>query len=169
MNSYQQLWWEQTRSDHTMLLLLRRHGAAECQQLHYLQMVTEKLGKAYFWRSGHPPPKSHVSFVRFLQALDNRSQRDVERIAALFGFGAASQFGHWISTITPLAYALERLAPALAGDHAENPEYPWPRLAPTHTPASHQFQIWKDLTESGRGRQFVKIIDAAVKHFPNYG
>ena len=169
MNSYQQLWWEQTQSDHSVLLLLRHQGAAACHQLHYLQMVTEKLGKAYFWRTGNPPPKSHVSFVRFLQALDNRKQSDVERIAKLLGFGAVSQFEQWISTITPLAHALERLAPALAGDHSENPEYPWPQLSPTHTPVSHPFPIWKELTESGRGRQFLKIIDAAVKQFPNYG
>ena len=150
-------------------LLLRRQGAAECHQLHYLQMVTEKLGKAYFWRSGSPPPKSHVSLVRFLQALDDRPQSDVKRIAVLLGFGTALNFENWISTVTPLAYALERLAPSLAGDDAENPEYPWPRRALIKAPVSHQFQVWKDLTETGRGRQFLKVIDAAVNHFPKYG
>jgi hypothetical protein len=79
MNDYQRLWWEQTRSDHAVLLMLRRQEAMPCQQLHYLQMVTEKLGKAYFWRTGHPPPQSHVSFVRFLQALDSRSNADRAR------------------------------------------------------------------------------------------
>jgi hypothetical protein len=89
MNPYQSLWWEQTRSDHAVLLLLRRNGAGSCHQLHYLQMVTEKLGKAYFWRTGHAPRKSHASFVRFLQALDNRRGRDRNRIANLFGFARA--------------------------------------------------------------------------------
>ena len=169
MNSFQQLWWEQTRSDHDVLRLLRRQGAAPCHQLHYLQMVTEKLGKAYFWRSGSAPPKSHVSFVRFLQALDNRTHTEVDRIAGLLGFGSANQFESWISTITPLAYDLERIAPALAGDNGPNPEYPWPRRAPTHTPTSYDFQIWKALTETGRGRQFLKVIDTAVEQFPGYG
>src|SRR5712691_5226381 len=89
MNSYQRLWWEQMRSDHSVLLLLRQQGASPCQQLHYLQMVTEKLGKAYFWRTGNPPRKSHASFVRFLQALDDRPDPDRTRIAVIFGFRRA--------------------------------------------------------------------------------
>ena len=80
---------------------MRRHGVAACHQLHYLQMVTEKLGKAYFWLTGNPPRKSHASFVRFLQALDNRPSADRLRIANLFGFGRAQDFENWIPTITP--------------------------------------------------------------------
>ena len=64
MNSQQRLWFEQTRSDHSVLMLLRKQDAAPCHQLQYLQMVTEKLGKAYFWRTGSPPPVSHVSTSR---------------------------------------------------------------------------------------------------------
>ena len=45
MNQYQELWWTQARSDHKVLLLLRRTSADSCHQLHYLQMVTEKLAK----------------------------------------------------------------------------------------------------------------------------
>ena len=169
MNDYQRLWWEQTRSDHAVLLMLRQKGAVPCHQLHYLQMVTEKLGKAYFWRSGHPPPKSHVSFVRFLQALDNRSNADRAHIANLLGFGKVHGFVNWISTVTPLAHALERLAPALAGDQGPNPEYPWPRLAPVRAPTTYTFPVWKDLTEKGQGRQLLKVIDLAVVCFPDYG
>src|SRR5438105_3289412 len=106
MNSFQTLWWEQTRSDHSVLLLMRRQGINPCQQLHYLQMVTEKLGKAYFWRTGRSPRKSHASLVRFLQALDDRPEPERFRIAELFGFGRAQDFENWIPTITPLAYAL---------------------------------------------------------------
>jgi hypothetical protein len=132
-------------------------------------MVTEKLGKAYFWRSAHPPPKSHASFVRFLQALDNRPTPDLTRIAGYLGFGRADDFANWIPTITPLAYDLERLAPALAGDNGPNPEYPWPRALPVEAPASYQFAVWTQLTESGRGHQLLQVIDAAVLRFPMYG
>ena len=52
MNPYQRVWWQQVQSDYSVLLLLRREGAAPCRQLHYLQMVTEKLAKAYLWRHG---------------------------------------------------------------------------------------------------------------------
>ena len=169
MNTYQSLWWDQTRSDYTVLLLLRREGAAPCHQLHYLQMVTEKLGKAYFWRTGHAPRKSHLSFVRFLQAIDDRPDPDLTRIAELFGFGRARDFENWIPTITPFAYELERLAPALAGDNGPNPEYPWPRAGPVHAPATFEFGVWTRLTDTGRGRQLLKVIDAAVLKFPEYG
>ncbi len=168
MNDYQRRWWEQTLSDHAVLLLLRGQGAAPCHQLHYLQMVTEKLGKAYFWRTCRPPPKSHVSFVRFLQALDSRSNADRAHIAGLLGFGKVQGFVNWISTVTPLAHALERLAPALAGDNGANPEYPWPRLAPARAPATYSFPVWKELTEKGQGRQLLKVIELAVGRFPEY-
>lgn len=167
MNQYQRLWWEQARSDHGVLLLLRRNAGSPCHQLHYLQMVTEKLGKAYFWRTGRPPRKSHVSFVRFLQALDDRPRRELTQIAQLFGFRRHTDFEKWIPTITPLAYDLERLAPDLAGD-GPNPEYPWTWEKPTSTPATYHFPVWRQLTESGRGRQLLQIIDTAVEQFEEY-
>ncbi|MCA9157918.1 MAG: hypothetical protein KDA72_06300 [Planctomycetales bacterium] len=52
MNSYQLVWWQQAQSDHQTFLLARRQGIAQCHSLHYLQMVTEKIAKAYFRRSG---------------------------------------------------------------------------------------------------------------------
>lgn len=168
MNSYQQLWFEQTKSDHSVLIRLRKQEAAPCHQLHYLQMVTEKLGKAYFWRTGSPPPKSHVSFVRFLQTIDDRPRTEVDRIAKLLGFSKAILLQAWIKQVSPLAHALERLAPALAGDHGPNPECPWPRQAPTSAPAAFNFPIWSDLTRTTRGRVLLLVIDTAVAEFPNY-
>jgi hypothetical protein len=168
MNSYQQVWWEQTCADHAILQLLRKTGAAACHQLHYLQMVTEKLGKAYFWRTARAPRTSHASLVRFLQALDDRRGADADRIAALLGFGRSQDLQNWIPTITPLAYDLERLAPQLAGYDSPNPEYPWPHAAPANAPVSFRFAIWTDLTETGRGRQLLRVIDAAVWKLPEY-
>jgi hypothetical protein len=169
MNRYQEVWWEQTRADHAVLCLLRERGAASCHQLHYLQMITEKLGKAYFWRVGRPPRVTHAYFVRFLQALDDRPTPDVHRIAGLLGFGRPEDLERWIPTITPLAYDLERLAPDLAGLNSANPEYPWPHAAPVHAPVSYSFPVWAELTETGRGRQLLRVIDAAVFRFPDYG
>lgn len=168
MNEYQRLWFEQTSSDHSILIMLRKQGAAPCHQLHYLQMVTEKLGKAYFWRTGSPPRKSHISFVRFLQTLDDRPRREVDRVAKLLGFSKAVSLEAWIKTISPLAHELERLAPGLAGDHGANPEYPWPRTAPTYAPVSFTFGIWTVLVDTTRGRKFLRVVDTAVKEFPNY-
>ncbi|HEV3301695.1 MAG TPA: hypothetical protein VG055_18720 [Planctomycetaceae bacterium] len=132
-----------------------------------LAMVAEKLGKAYFWRTNRPPRRGHASFVRFLQALDDRPAFEVQRIAKLLGFGRAEDLENWIPVVAPLAYAIERLAPDLASD-GPNPEYPWPFHAPVSTPASYDFPVWSSLTESGRGRDLLHAIDAAVRHFPEY-
>jgi hypothetical protein len=76
MNRYQELWWRQSESDHAVFKLLRGQGPAVCHTLHYLQMTTEKLAKAYFWRTGSPPQKSHIGFVKFLQFLGQISLRN---------------------------------------------------------------------------------------------
>lgn len=64
MNRFQRVWWVQAKSDHEMFVVCRSNGLPRCHSLHFLQMATEKLAKAYFWRSGNPPPKSHSGFVK---------------------------------------------------------------------------------------------------------
>ncbi len=127
-----------------------------------------KTGQSLFLAKRHRSPKSHVSFVRFLQSLGGRSAQDRQRIADLLGFGTADRFRNWVPTITPLAYELERLAPALAGDLGPNPEYPWPRLSPGQAPASFAFPVWKRLISTGKGKQLLRVIDNAVVGFPRY-
>ena len=166
MNSYQELWWQQAKSDHHAFVLLRGRGIAQCHSLHYLQMATEKIAKAYFWRSGSPPPRRHAGFVQFLRFLGHIRQKDRERIANLFSFNRFTDFRNWIRAVLPIAYALERLAPDLAGD-GPNPEYPWPHAAPHAAPATYDFPVWALLT-SGRGRDLMKVIRIAVGRFPDY-
>ena len=106
--------------------------------------------------------------MRFLQLLDDRPRTEVDRIAKLLGFSKAVSLEAWIKSISPLAHALERLAPALAGDAGPNPEYPWPRTAPVHAPATFCFEIWTELMNTTRGRQFLLVVEIAVAQFPNY-
>lgn len=167
MNSYQELWWQQAQSDYAALTLLRRHGADSCQLLHYLQMVTEKLAKAYFWRSGNAPPRSHASFVRFMRSLGGVRQSERDNVAAAFGFRRFEDLRHWVRSALPLAYELERLAPALAGN-GPNPEYPWPWKVPEYVPARFHFDVWDQLTNTGRGRQLMQVIQSAVNNFSMY-
>jgi hypothetical protein len=168
MNNFQELWWQQTQSDHDVLTLLRRQGVAPCHQLHYLQMVTEKLGKAYFWRSGNPPPTRHAGFVQFMRFLGSVRQAERRQIADTFGFSRFEDFQNWVRAVLPLAYALEQLAPDLAQD-GPNPEYPWPHHAPEHVPARFEFDVWSQLTNTGHGRQLLHVIRLAVEKFPSYG
>ena len=168
MNSYQELWWRQAQSDQTVLVSLRRNGAAACHQLHYLQMVTEKLAKAYFWESGNPPRRTHAVLVQFLRSLGGVPQSKRQRITDALGFGRFDDLQNWLREVLPLAYELQKLAPNLAQD-GPNPEYPWQQVAPQFAPVSFEFDLWTKLTNSGRGRQLMQVIRRAVDRFPSYG
>jgi hypothetical protein len=168
MNSFQELWWEQFRSDHSVLILLRRNGADPCHQLHYLQMVTEKLAKAYFWRSGDSPPRNHAGFAQFMRSLGGVQPSKQAQIAASLGFKNFSSLRTWIRAVQPMVYDLERLAPALSLD-GPNPEYPWPHRAPTDNPVRYRFELWEQMTTTAMGRQLVRVVGHAVDRFPNYG
>ncbi len=166
MNGYQKLWWQQAKSDHDTFVLLRSQGVEQCHILHYLQMATEKIAKAYFWRSDKPPAKSHAGLRQFLKFLGHTSPRDRERIANLFSFRHFSDFQNWIRAVLPMTHDLERLAPDLAGN-GPNPEYPWPHATPQYAPAHYDFPVWATL-KSHRGRDLMRVIHIAVERFPEY-
>ncbi len=166
MNDAQELWWRQARSDHALFVQSRRAGIDECHLLHYLQMATEKLSKAYFWRSGHSPPRTHTGFVRFLKALLDR-RADLDRIASGLGFRRREDLDNWVRNVQVLAYALQNIAPAEAGD-GPNPEYPWPHDTPAHCPIGHKFVLWEQLSNTGRGRKLMEFIGRAVASFEDY-
>lgn len=166
MNRYQELWWRQAKSEYGAFSLLRGRGVAPCHSLHFLQMVTEKIAKAYFWRTGSPPPRSHAGFVQFLRFLGHTRRRDQDRIAKIFSFNRFEDFQNWIRKVLPMAYELERLTPNLAND-GPNSEYPWPHAAPEFAPVDYRFDVWASLM-SGRGRDLLRIIHIAVDRFQEY-
>jgi hypothetical protein len=134
--------------------------------LHYLQMATEKLAKAYLWGSGSPPPSSHACFVQFLRYLGHIRQGNRERIANLFTFSRYRDFQNWLRRVLEIAYELERLAPALAAG-GPNPEYPWPHSQPEAALVDHRFAVWQTLT-TGQGRNLMRVIHLAIERFPEY-
>jgi hypothetical protein len=166
MNTYQNLWWTQSVCDHTAFKRMRGEGFAQCHLLQFLQMSTEKIAKAYFWRTGAPPQKSHTGFVKFLRFLGQTRQADRDRVAVMFGFVRFSDFQRTIRSVLPLAYELERITPDLANNGA-NPEYPWPHAAPQFAPATFTFAAWERMC-SGNGRQLMRLIESAVERFPEY-
>lgn len=166
MNNYQQLWWEQAKSDQGVFELLRGSGVGQCHSLHYLQMATEKIAKAYFWRSGVAPPKSHTGLVQFFRFLGHIGPRDRQRVAELFSFGRFEDFQVWIRAILPLAYELERITPDLA-NNGPNTEYPWPHADPVEAPVNYHFNLW-GLLNSGQGRDFMRVVRIAAMRFPEY-
>jgi hypothetical protein len=167
MNDAQRLWWRQAQSDHALFVQLRRGGSPECHLLHYLQMATEKLSKAYLWRSGHAPPRTHTRFVRFLRALLDRRAAELDRIAKILRFNRRQDLENWAPNVLALAYSLQNIAPAEAGN-GPNPEYPWPHEAPIQCPVGHAFDLWSRLTNTGQGRKLIQFVDQAVSSFDGY-
>lgn len=167
MNESQKCWWEQAKSDLDVLLLLRKQGINACHQLHYFQMITEKLSKAYFWRFGKPPEKSHKGFSKFMRVLlKSNKKRDRDKLARIFGFKKFEEFQSWTANVMPAINSIEKLAPALAGE-GPNAEYPWPYDRPSEVPASHQFDVWIVL-QNAQGRKLWFVIERAVKNFDEF-
>jgi len=169
MNDKQKLWWQQAKSDHMVFVMLRHAGVHECHMLHYLQMAAEKISKAYLWRSGTAPPKSHVGLMKFLQALLSRGLRREEqrRIAKIFDYARPKELAAWVQQVSPLAHELQNLTPDLS-NNGPNSEYPWPHANPVHCPALHSFSLWISLRDSERGRRLVKFIEKAIQRFEQY-
>lgn len=130
-------------------------------------MSTEKLGKAYFWRSGNAPQGTHASFVQFLRFLGGARQSERPAITKALEFTRFDDLRNWIRDVLPLAHALEHLAPAHARD-GPNPEYPWPMQGPNHAPVNFDFHVWKQLKETGRGRRLLELVRIAVERFPRF-
>ncbi len=153
VNEPQRLFLVQARTDLVVFKLLAENDKLPaCHALHYLQMATELFGKAHAWRNG-PNFHTHRAFVGFLRSLT--SNRQAQREA-----GYESRTAQWeqlIRSFGPIAQRVEDLAPALAQD-GPNPEYPWPRANPDSTPAEHAFDLWTELMETSRGRQFLKVL-----------
>lgn len=107
-------------------------------QLHYLQMVTEKLAKAMLTPVGSldPAPTSHTAFVRMLQSLKGRPE-----VRHQLGFTDTALFRSYIDSLLGIADQIQRLSPDRAGLKQPNPEYPWqsPGTTDVITPAEYDF------------------------------
>ena len=127
-------------------------------------MVDGEIGKGLFLEGGQSPPKCHVAFVNFLQALNDRDEPDRTRIAHLTDSnGRRLRKLGVTNTSRP---DLQKLAP-LAGDPdpirntlGRGPARPFAR--------DSSFCGLVDRGWIGKGRQFMKFIDLAVREFPNY-
>lgn len=159
MDERQRAFWDQASSDHAMFRLLSEHDQPVCHKLHFLQMCAEKLAKAYFFGTLTPPDlDSHAVIVKFLRAIASGSE-----IRKAFGIDPRRAFKAHVESMLPLAEALERLAPALAGD-GPNPEYPWPRHNPVIAPVNHSFALWQML-QTPKGRRFLQFLDQLLNTF----
>jgi hypothetical protein len=158
MNEQQRVYYAQATTDYEMFRELSDKPV--CHRLHYLQMCTEKLAKAYFKQNINTNVQaSHAWFVPFMRAIQMDS-----RVRNSFGYRHDASFIGYIRSLMPLAYAVERMAPNLAGE-GPNPEYPFPRSNPTIAPIEYDFQLWHDIQERA-GKILLDFIRRAFERFP---
>jgi hypothetical protein len=133
-----------------------------CHRLIFLQMASEKLGKAALIASHstlETITQSHAAFVMFMRVAGNN-----QKLQKALGMKKAQQRAQF-KALLPLAYEIERLAPTLA-QSGPNPEYPWKDasgniLAPTDYP----FPLMQRLHQTPRGIQLLNYIEFFVKRF----
>jgi hypothetical protein len=151
----------QAKSEWQVYEHLKRTSFPECHALHYLQMATEKLAKAYLL-AGRSTIESvrltHRAFLRFLQLA---SRNDVLREETGM---TAKQLRMHVQKLLPLAYEIENLAPAVAG-YGPNSEYPWASSdGVCHAPATHRFAV-SSVLDGPRGVQLMKFLRMVLTRF----
>jgi len=158
--SLAQAYLEQAKADFESYKLLKISDQPISQWLHFLQMSSEKAGKAYlaaYGSSSEQLRKSHLAFGRFIRILPRNKllQRDWKI--------SSEQLKQYLNQIHPIADRIERLAPALS--NGPNAEYPW--MLPDgeiRVPCTHDFKDIVSELESVRGRNLLKILERAISN-----
>ncbi len=142
MDNWQTAHLKQARSDMAVFESIRQQPL--CQQLHYLQMATEKLGKAFLTDGKKRPERVHQSFVRFLQVC--RSKPMFRKACGM----SSAHFRLYVDSLLDAARQVEDLAPAGSVDKP-NPEYPWEENGRIIAPVDYPF-LQHQLTQSKMAR-----------------
>lgn len=155
--TWRKAFFKQAKDDYSMFVHLNQSSYAECQQLHYLQMATEKLAKAFLCNPDNTPPKvTHVALTRFLKLT--KSRPDIRRQLGYETKRAA--FVSYIDGLIPFAEKIENLAPE--GLDKPNPEYPWKaRTGEIIAPIDFKFQ--DVLSRQIEMNKFKKLISNLLR------
>jgi len=152
METWKTAFLKQARSDMRVFDVLQKDDKYPyCQQLHYLQMATGKLAKAYSPEAsrGRRPVPVHTAFAHFLRSYGTRAE--FSRIFEM----SPRQFRTFVESLLPAARAIENLAPA--GDvDKPNPEYPWENNNGIIAPVDYSFPELKLTTHQMRG--LLKLV-----------
>lgn len=136
--TWREAFLRQAESDYAVFLEFNRAGKPPAQQLHYLQMATEKLAKAFCCGPANDPPKTtHAALGRFL-----RISKGQPKIRGGLGYGGDyAAFSGYVDSLLPFAEKIERLAPEGGRLNTPNPEYPWQdSLGEVVAPVDHPFE-----------------------------
>lgn len=158
---YERAFLAQARSDWDVYKLLSAQELPRCHELHYLQMATEKLAKAYRVRETASPVselvKHHTGFQKFIrQYLLSPGNSEPYK-------GKRAQLQSLMHACSRLAAEIEKLAPAVdRGGSPENVEYPWLAGERVVAPCAWSFPAFSLLTAPG-GRAFLKLIELSLR------
>ncbi|MBN1554869.1 MAG: hypothetical protein JXA11_08990 [Phycisphaerae bacterium] len=154
------LWREafarQAKSDYEMYLFLNEKRKPLCHQLHFLQMASEKLAKAWLCpKNGvDRPPSTHNMLIRFLEQA--KSIRKIRSACNMRQKG--TQYKAYIDGLRPLAQKIESLAPAGSIDKP-NPEYPWCSATSVICPVDYSFH---DINNTMRISKFCRFLKTCI-------
>jgi hypothetical protein len=150
----------QAQSDWTVHKLLAADKTLpRCHALHYLQMATEKLAKAYRYRDTMDEPFGHVVFAKFINGF-------------LLSPAIKSEYRNRDAHLQELrknarnlAREIEKLAPAVDRTSSpQNAEYPWSQGDDIVTPCQYGYPSLSLLQEPG-GRAFLKLVERLMLDF----
>jgi hypothetical protein len=133
----------------------------QCQSLHFLQMASEKLVKAYLCEAGSKPADLQASHAYTAKNLHLVIRQQISLTSASRPKGLELFLRH----CKHLAREIELLHPQVTdgGKRPDNCEYPWEdakhRL---HVPADWHFQV-ADLLFMRAGRGFLRLMRDAIR------
>jgi hypothetical protein len=154
----------EARSDWAIYKMLADDATLpRCHALHYLQMTTEKIAKAYRCRDTGADVESvlylHVGFAKFMSSflLSPMIKGEYE--------GRDAHLQEILKSARSLAREIEKLAPAVdRRSSPENAEYPWSQGDDVVTPCQYGYPSLSLMQGTG-GRAFLKILGRALSDF----
>jgi hypothetical protein len=153
---------KQAEDDYVVFRRLNQGRQPVHQQLHYLQMATEKLAKAYTCGADNKPPKTtHTALTRFMRISKGRQEL---RRQLRYGSNYHA-FAAYVDSLLPLAEKIERLAPE-SSMKRPNPEYPWEDAQGVIiSPVDFGFDdIWRRQTEIDKLKRFIMDLILIAKN-----
>lgn len=154
----------QASSDWDLWLHLNGDASTpRCQALHFLQMATEKIAKAYRFRDTETKQDDlltrHVGFQKFIRVFLSSP-----RVTQEFDDRTA-QLKNLRAQCNQLAGEVEKLAPAVdRTGRPQNAEYPWCDGDDLTVPRDYEFPNLSFL-EAGGGRAFLRWVQVAIREF----
>ena len=156
----------QSQSDWGIYWLLVRHRppVPACHELHYLQMATEKIAKAYMFRDTATREQglqqAHVAFSKMIGMFLKSPQ-----VKAWYR-NRPSDLSEIAVVAHRLARSIEKLNPAVDREGSPtNVEYPWESGGAIHVPCQQTVFPTVRPLEAGAGLASLRLVGKAVEDF----